>query len=36
MGSYWYRDKVPVEGIALPNMKSFNAGYPIIIEKVSN
>jgi hypothetical protein len=36
MGSYWYRDKVPVEGLALPNMQSFNASYPIIIEKTSN
>ena len=35
MGSYWYRDKLPVgTGPAVRNV-SFTAGYPIIIDKVT-
>ncbi len=33
MGSYWYRDKVPVEGFGVSTLMSFYAGYPLIIEK---
>lgn len=33
MGSYWYTDRVPVEGIAPPGMQRFKAGYPFVIEK---
>jgi hypothetical protein len=35
MGSYWYRDKVPVEGFGFNTLMSFSAGYPLIIEKVA-
>ncbi|HNX34414.1 MAG TPA: thioredoxin family protein [Kiritimatiellia bacterium] len=35
MGSYWYRDKVPVEGVGFNTLMSFSAGYPLIIEKAA-
>jgi hypothetical protein len=35
MGSYWYRDKVQVEGFGFNTLMSFSAGYPLVIEKVA-
>lgn len=33
LGSYWYRDRVPVEGAGNHTQMSFIAGYPLVIER---